>query len=214
MKEIVLKTLSVGNPKNFSWNGILEASAIEKRKVTSCFLSKNGFHGDEVASPEFHGGPDRAVCLYPFEHYQKWSREFQIEFNPPAFGENICVSGMIEADVYIGDIYRFGETVIQISQGRVPCAKISKFNNEPGLLKRVFDSCLTGYFFRVLEEGEVGIDSSLTLLERPQSKVTIKEANFVLFHDQTNKQAISKILDVSELADAWQQKFLEMLKKV
>ena len=213
MKEIILKTLSVGNPKNFSWNGKLESSAIEKRKLTNCFLSKTGFQGDGVANPEVHGGPDRAVCLYPYEHYQKWSKEFKTEFSPPAFGENICVSGMVEDVVYIGEIYQLGKAVIQISQGRVPCSTISKFNGEPGLLKRVLDNCYTGYFFRVLEEGEVSVDSHITLLERPQNKVTIKQASYLLFHDQTNKQAISSVLEVSELADAWQQKFMEMFEK-
>ena len=211
MKDIILKSLSVGRIKSYSCQGEADISAIGKQKIESTFLSINGFQGDEVAAPEYHGGPDRAVCLYPFEHYQQWGEEFQKEFIPPSFGENICVSGMTEDEVFIGDIYQFGEATIQISQGRVPCAKISNYNGEAGLLGRIVNTGFTGYFFRVLDEGAVNIHSPISLLDRTQTKVSVLEANYVLFHDYKNKQAISKILEVSELADVWRQKLEKLL---
>jgi MOSC domain-containing protein YiiM len=209
---INLVTLSVGVPNNYLWNGENESSAIGKQRIDKVYLTMNGFKGDKVANLEFHGGPDRAVCLYPYEHYELWKNEFGKDFSPPAFGENICVSGMMEENVYIGDIYKFGEATIQISQGRVPCSKISKFNGESKLLNRIIDTCKTGYFFRVLEEGEVSVESSITLLERPQNTQSIKQANHVFFHDRNNKAAIYAILEVKELADVWRQQLMKMLE--
>lgn len=209
--EKKLITLSIGKPKKYTWNGVDEASAIGKEVVDKASLTMNGFIGDEVANTEFHGGPDRAVCLYSYEHYQKWQNEFNKSFFPPAFGENICVSGMQENEVYIGEIYQLGDAVVQICQGRIPCSKISKHHKVPLLLNRIVETGFTGYFFRVLEEGEVDMDSSISLLERPQETMTILKANHIMFHDKKNKQAISSLLEVKELAEVWQKKLEKML---
>ncbi len=83
--------LNLGEPKEFVWNNQHETSAIGKVKATEAFLSKAGFHYDGVANTKFHGGPDRAVCLYPYEHYTFWEKEFKQRLEFPGFGENITV---------------------------------------------------------------------------------------------------------------------------
>ncbi|EIJ83071.1 MOSC domain protein [Bacillus methanolicus MGA3] len=148
-----LRSLRVGMPKDYIWNGKEVKSGIGKTEIQEVLLTKEGFIGDGVANPEFHGGPERAVCLYPFEHYEKWEKEFSATLKMPAFGENITVSGMCENEVYIGDIYKLEEAVIQVSQGRIPCSTISKHNGIEQLMKRVVETGFTGYFFRVLKEG-------------------------------------------------------------
>lgn len=213
-QEKKLITLSVGKPKTYEWKEGNESSGIGKEVVQTSFLTTNGFIGDEVANTEFHGGPERAVCLYSYEHYQKWQNEFHHAFYPPAFGENICVSGMEEKDVYIGEIYQLGDAVIQISQGRIPCSTISKYNGVQSLLKRIVETGYTGYFFRVLKEGTVASDSSITLLERPQEQMTILNANYIMFQDKRNKEAIASLLKVKELAEVWQKKLEKMLENV
>jgi MOSC domain-containing protein YiiM len=203
--------LNVGLPEIKHWNGKAEQSAIGKKSVTEAFLSKEAFHGDGVAATEFHGGPDRAVCFYPIEHYSQWAREFETDLEPPSFGENISVPGMKEADVYIGDIYRLGNATIQVSQGRVPCSKISKNNQIGQLLKRVVETCYTGYFFRVLEEGMVFSDSKITLLERHQQDFSILRANEIYFHRKTDFNAIEKLIEINELAEDWKQNLQKLL---
>ena len=205
--------LNVGMPEEINWNGKKEQSAIRKKRVAQAFLSKDSFRGDGVAATEFHGGPDRAVCFYPMEHYTKWSDEFGKDLAAPTFGENISASGMTEADIYIGDTYKLGEAVIQVSQGRVPCSKISKNNQIGQLLKRVVETGYTGYFFRVIQEGMVYEDSEIILLERKQNNMSILRANKIYFHDRNDYGAIEELLHIDELAEEWKKNLATLLKQ-
>jgi MOSC domain-containing protein YiiM len=207
----IIKSLSVGKPKAHYWKNQKEVSGIDKSKTMNALLTKEGFIGDGVANTDFHGGPDRAVCLYPYEHYQMWGKEFKKVFNPPSFGENICVSNMIEKDVFIGDIFSLGEAMVQITQGRIPCSTISKHNGEDKLLGRIVETGYTGYFFRVLEEGRVGADSCLKLVERKQENISVLDANYTLFHNRKNRRAVEDLLEVQELAGVWREKLEKAL---
>ncbi|MBT2677904.1 MOSC domain-containing protein [Bacillus sp. ISL-35] len=203
--------LNVGKPELKKWKGEMEQSAIGKKGVKQAFLTKNSFEGDGVAATEYHGGPDRAVCFYPVEHYQQWSAEFKKNIDAPTFGENISAHGMKEADVYIGDIYRLGEVIIQVSQGRIPCSKISKNNGIDLLLKRVVQTGYTGYFFRVLEEGVVEEDAEIVLLERKQDDFSILMANEILFHRRKDIKAIESLIGTEGLAVAWKEELNKLL---
>jgi MOSC domain-containing protein YiiM len=206
--------LAIGGIQTYNWKNTMTESAIGKQEVDEAYLTVNGFDGDTVAATEFHGGPDRAVCLYPLEHYSKWEAEFGMKIKTPGFGENISLFGMTEEQVYIGNTYQFGEAVIQITQGRIPCSKISKFNSIDGLLKRIVETGYTGYFFRVLQEGKVKSNSELKLLARNEHAISVLYANQIYFHDRSNKQAIEKILKVNELATVWRNLLTELLVKV
>jgi MOSC domain-containing protein YiiM len=203
--------LHVGKPEEKNWNGKAVESAIGKKGVTEAFLSTLALEGDGVAATEFHGGPDRAVCFYPVEHYSLWESEFGKPMQSPSFGENISAEGMEESKVYIGDIYRLGNATVQVSQGRIPCSKISMNNDINKLLKRVVETGFTGYFFRVLEEGMVFADSEITLLERKQDAFSILEANRIYFSPKKDFEAIAKLLEVNELADAWKVQLSKFL---
>lgn len=209
MREII--ALSIGKPKKHSWKNNEEISGIGKERINSAFLTKEGFLGDGVANTDFHGGPDRAVCLYPYEHYGMWEKEFKKTFSPPSFGENICAGNMLEKDVFIGDTFSLGESVIQITQGRIPCSTISKHNGEDRLLGRIVETCFTGYFFRVLKEGTVTGDSVLRLEGRKQEKVSVLQGNFIMFHDRKNLKAIEELLQIEALADVWREKLEKAL---
>ncbi|WP_198029813.1 MOSC domain-containing protein [Bacillus sp. J33] len=204
-------SLNVGKPKPHEWKNQQTISGISKEKVENALLTKEGFIGDGVANTDFHGGPERAVCLYPYEHYEMWGKEFKKVFSPPAFGENICVSNMLEKDVFIGDIFSLGDAAIQITQGRIPCSTISKYNGEDLLLSRIVETGYTGYFFRVLKEGKVASNSLMKLEERKQEKVTVLQANFTLFHDRKNRKAVEDLLEIQELAAVWKEKLKKAL---
>jgi MOSC domain-containing protein YiiM len=203
--------LNVGKPELKTWNGKQERSAIEKKRVTQALLTKESFQGDGVAATEFHGGPDRAVCFYPAEHYPKWSVEFGKELAPPTFGENISAPGMLEADIYIGDTFKLGESVIQVTQGRIPCSKISKNNQIDMLLKRVVETSYTGYFFRVLQEGMVYEDSEIIFLERIQNNFSVLRANEIYFHQKKDYQSIEELIEIEELAEDWKKNLEKLL---
>ncbi|CAM4007794.1 MOSC domain-containing protein [Mesobacillus thioparans] len=205
--------LHIGKPELKNWIGKTEESAIGKKSVKEAFLAMGSFEGDGVAATEFHGGPDRAVCFYPAEHYRQWSSEFNKSIEVPTFGENISAHGMKESDVYIGDIYRLGEATVQVSQGRIPCSKISKNNQIDLLLKKVVQTGYTGYFFRVLEEGLVNEEAEIILLDRVQEDFSILEANDILFHRRNDVAAIESLIGTEGLAEAWKQELNKLLKQ-
>jgi MOSC domain-containing protein YiiM len=214
-KVIELKNFSIGLPQKMKYgNDKVIDTGICKQTTEEAFLTKEGFRGDGVADLRYHGGPDRAVCVYPYEHYSLWETEFNNTFPSSTFGENLTVTNMLEKDVYIGDIFRIGEAVIQITQGRIPCSTITKRTNNPSLLKRMVQTGFTGYLCRVLEEGSVRRDSKITLLESHPKEVTILYANEIYFHDQKNVEGIKKVLGVQEMANEWQELLVNRLNKL
>jgi MOSC domain-containing protein YiiM len=204
--SIDLINLSIGKPKTMEWSGGAMETGIRKQPVEYTYLSKSGFQGDEVANLIHHGGPERAVCIYPFEHYHKWENEYSLTLCLPSFGENITAAGIAEDRIFIGDILQIGEAVVQVSQGRIPCDTISKSNGVASLLRRIVETGFTGYFCRVLQEGVVRKNSQISLLERHPLGVTVLYANHIYFQDRNNKGAIERILGVDALAAVWRDK--------
>ncbi len=212
---IELKNFSIGLPKQMKYdNDKVVETAICKEAVEEAFLSKDGFVGDGVADLKHHGGPDRAVCVYPHEHYSLWEQEFGQPLPAGAFGENITVTNMLESDVHVGDIFRLGDAVIQITQGRVPCSTISKRMNKPQILKRIVETGYTGYLCRVLEEGVVKADSKITLIERHPKQVSILFGNELYFHRPKDIEGIKKLLEVEELAEKWKEELIKRLNNL
>jgi len=212
---IELKNFSIGLPQKMKYGNDKELeTGICKQTVEEAFLAKEGFRGDGVADLRYHGGPNRAVCVYPYEHYLLWEKEFSAPLPPSTFGENLTVTNMLEKDVYIGDIFRLGEAVIQITQGRIPCSTITKRTNNPALLKRIVQTGFTGYLCRVLEEGIVRKNSNITLLESHPKQVSILEGNEIYFHKPKDVEGMKRMLAVDELAGEWKELLAERLNKL
>lgn len=203
--------LAAGKPKEYTWNDKKVFSGIGKTEVASLSVEHSNIIGDDVANHKSHGGPDRVVCLYPYEHYAYWNDVFQKELVFPAFGENITAKGMTEAQVSIGDIFQVGSAILQVTQGRVPCVTISNYNDEKQLLKNVVETNRTGYFFRVLEAGLISHDSKITVLEKDPISISIAFATQVLFHQKEDIDSIEKILTTDALSEEWRNRFLKLL---
>ena len=143
-------------------------------------LSATNLAGDRQADPRVHGGPDMAVLCYSADHYPAWREELGIpEMGPGGFGENFTIQGQDELSVCIGDVYRVGAAVVQVSQPRGPCYKISYRWKRPDLLPRVFANGRHGWYLRVLVEGMVEAGQQLTLTDRPNPQWTVRSANDV-----------------------------------
>ena len=212
---IELVHFSIGKPKQIQYNKDKEmTTGICKELTDEAFLSKDGFRGDGVADLRFHGGPDRAVCVYPHEHYALWEQEFQTTLPSSTFGENITVTDMLERDVFIGDTYQLGEAIIQVTQARIPCSTISKRLGIPGILPRIVATGYTGYLCRVLQEGIVRKDSQIKLLERHPNQVSVLFSNKIYFHRRKDTEALEKILAVPELAEVWREQLTDRLAKL
>ncbi len=213
--EPSLRTLSIGVPRILqSANGGEFSSAICKQTAKEAFLSVDGFQGDGIADTKHHGGPDRAVCIYPSEHYDLWEMEFSCMLPTSTFGENLTVDGMLEKDICIGDMFTVGDAVIQVTQGRVPCSTISKRTGLPGLMKGMVNTGFTGYLCCVVKEGIVRSDSPITLLQQDPNHVSILYANEVYFQRPKDLEGLKRILEVDALAEEWQHMLTKRLDKL
>lgn len=171
-----------------------------------------GLEGDGQADLVNHGGADKAICVYPSQYIPYWREELGIkEIGPGAFGENFTVADLTEEEVCIGDIWRAGSTEVQVSQPRQPCWKLARRWQVKDLALRVVQNGYTGWYLRVLQEGQVSPDDSIELLNRPEPTWTIARANEVMHHQKDDRDAASELAAVVLLSESWR---LELTKRL
>jgi MOSC domain-containing protein YiiM len=212
-REIIY--LSKGMPKTKIYKDEAYESGIWKERCNELSVGFNQINGDQVANPEYHGGSERVVCVYPFEHYAHWESFFGQPLTPSAFGENLTPTGMKEDQVCIGDVFQVGEAILQVSQGRYPCSTINKRNNNNLLLKKIVATGYTGYFFRVLEEGKITADSQINKLVSHPEQITVSSIHHLYFHNPSpSVEVIEKIVGIEELAHQWRTYLLDLKEKI
>lgn len=215
MRVIVptIVALHVGQPEALGFDGAAAwfdepwTTAIFKRPVDGpVTVRPNGLAGDRQADAVNHGGPDKAICVYPASHYPSWRGDLRqalngADFDCGAFGENVTVQGLTEDDVCVGDIYGIGpEVVVQVSQPRQPCWKLARKWQIKNLTALAIATGRTGWYFRVLNDGTVRPSDTLTLRERRHPAWTISAANRVMHHREGNTHALARL---EELSDSW-----------
>lgn len=178
-------------------------SGIRKLKVEGPqTITRTGLVGDHQGDTKNHGGPEKALHHYPRDHYAAWAKE-GVEAAPAAFGENISTFGLTEADVCIGDIYRFGEAVLQVAQGRQPCWRLNARFERPDMAFRVQKSGRTGWYYRVLEEGTAEAGDRLRLEARPQPQWPLTRIIDLLYTRTLDMEALATLATLPELAQSW-----------
>lgn len=170
----------------------------------ACWLGYEGFRGDEQADRRYHGGVDKAVCVYPVEHYVHWRQQNELQNLPHgAFGENLAASGLLEAEVCIGDVFALGSARVQVSQPRQPCWKLARRWRVKDLTAQVEQTGFTGFYFRVLQHGSITTGDAFMLLERPCPQWTIQRCNELMHHDQGNHDAARALAECPQLSGSW-----------
>ncbi len=143
------------------------------------WLGLSNLAGDGQADLENHGGLEKAVNVYPIEHYSYWTRALDLpELPPGAFGENFTTVDLLESTVCIGDVFKIGESLVQVSQPRQPCWKLARRWRVKDLAVQVQKTGRTGWYLRVLREGRVQAGANLILIERPCPKVDCRSCQF------------------------------------
>lgn len=170
-------------------------------------IEKTGILGDEQGDAKHHGGQQKAVHHYASDHYATWRTEVAGRSDcfamPGAFGENFSTVDMTEASVCIGDVYRVGTTLLQVSQARQPCWKLNARFDTPDMACRVQNTARTGWYYRVLEPGTAQAGDELTLLERPNSGWPLNKLLHYMYIDTLNREALLQIAQMSFLAESW-----------
>jgi MOSC domain-containing protein YiiM len=176
-------------------------TAIAKRPVAGRVrVEVDGLAGDEQIDPG-HGGPDRALCIYPREHYGFWAAQVE-----PAFGENITSEGVLEAETLIGEVWRIGNALVAVTQPRSPCFKVAARLGIPDLVTRARRSAFTGLHLRVLEPGSIAAGDAIEPVERPHNGVTVADAVAARFAPVADPELVARVLAVPELAEDWRAK--------
>ncbi len=174
-------TLAVGGVGSLIHGGIEVPSAMAKTAVLEPIrLSADGFEGDAHADLRVHGGPDKAVCVYPWEHYSYWRDQLRIHLGPAAFGENLTSMGLLETEVYLGDVFRWGGATVQVSQPRRPCFKVGARHGKRDLAAQMSQTRRTGFYFRVLSGGTVGPEDLLALQDVDPFGLSVADVSGVL----------------------------------
>ncbi len=215
LPPMTLKSVNVSMPKDIVHDGKVVTTGIFKEPVEGrVMLGRLNLEGDGQADLWGHGGAFRAVYVYAFENYAYWARKLgRDDFAIGQFGENFTVEGMLEDDIHVGDVFRVGSALVEVSQPRVPCYKLAMKMGIEGFQNQFLASGRMGFYLRVLEEGEVGAGDTIELVTRDPGAMTVRAVNDLLYFDKQNLEAASKALDIPALSHGWKGSFEERLAK-
>jgi MOSC domain-containing protein YiiM len=192
-------------------------SAIAKRPVLgdSVWLDWTNLSGDRQGDTRVHGGPDKAVYCYAAEHFDAWADELGRSFGPASFGENLTLSGATEAQVDIGDVWRWGDAVVQVAQPRYPCFKLAMHTRAPDMEQRLVGSGRSGWYLRVLRPGEVPTHGDLSVEHRDPARLSVHDAHLAFSSDDPRHVArIPSLLELDALAESWKRMLRRRLQIV
>lgn len=176
-------------------------------------LTKDGLEGDHVADTKNHGGPDKALHLYPYEHYQYWRNKLgdhKLLNSAGAFGENISALGLTEPCVKIGDRFTIGQAIIELSHGRQPCWKIEHRFERKNMVADILANGHCGLYFRVVEGGNIAKGDRITQISTADHDWTVSRIFNLLYSGQHKndeaQQCLHQLLALDSLADAWKRR--------
>ncbi len=208
-----LLSVNVAPIKTVAGKGRSYQTGIHKTGVFGrLWLGALGLAGDEQADRAAHGGPNRAVYCYPHENYTYWRVELGLaDAHYGLFGENLTLLGLRETVACIGDVYRIGGAVIQITQPRVPCYKLADKLGIPGFEKTFLAANRPGFYARVLEEGNVEAGDPVLLLEKDPLGLTVAAVNRALYLDKGERALAERALQSEALSPGWRRAFEKLL---
>ncbi len=211
-----LLSVNVGLPRLVMHNGNPVSTGIFKEPVTGRLqLRTLNLDGDRQADLSVHGGPSKAIYAYPSEHYEYWKRELpEMELPWGMFGENFTTCGLFEGELSIGDKFRIGTSVVMITEPRMPCYKLGIRFGRSDIIRRFLQSERTGFYFAVLQEGEVGAGDRFELLKKDGHDVKVSDITRLYVRDKQNVSLLRRAIEVEALPESWRGYFQNQLQKV
>ena len=208
-----LVSVNVGMPKNVPWRGKTVYTGIWKIPVEGPVMVRcNNIDGDGQGDLGGHGGEQRAVMVYQAESYDFWKTYLnRDDLAPGHFGENFTVTGLVDAEVCIGDRYRIGDAEFEVTQPRVTCFRVGLRLNEPEMPNLLVAKRRPGFYFRVITEGQVRAGDDIVRTRRGRHELSVADVDALLYLPDRNVEQLRKIVDVPALSPGWQQSFNEML---
>ena len=208
-----LLSLNVGQPREVEWQGKTVRTAVWKHPVEGPrMVRKVNIDGDDQADRKAHGGEHRAVFVYQIESYRYWERELgRNDFVNGQFGENFTVEGLSDEEVCIGDRYGIGTAVFEVTQPRVTCFRVGIRMNDPRIPALLVSHHRPGFYFRVIEEGEVKAGDEIVKLASGPEEMTVVEIDSLLYLPGHPRQQLLRALRIPALSEGWQGSFRALL---
>jgi MOSC domain-containing protein YiiM len=208
-----LISVCVGLPREVNWKGKPVTTGIFKQPVPGRVMMRSlNLEGDQQADLTVHGGVEKAIYAYPMEHYAYWRQELPDEdFSWGAFGENLTVEGLSETIVNIGDLFRIGTAEVMVTQPRFPCFKLNLKFGRDDMVKRFLNSRLSGIYFSVLQEGEIGAGDAIELVERDKHNITVADI-VQIYLRKADDDLIRRAIQVPALAASLKTYFQQQIE--
>ena len=209
-----LLSVNIGLPRDIEWKGRTVRTAIWKNPVRGrCRVGRLNLDGDGQGDLAGHGGEQRAVFVYQIESYRYWQDQLRrSDFVDGQFGENFTIEGLQDDTVCIGDRYRIGSALFEVTQPRVTCYRVGIRMNEPRMPALLTSSGRTGFYFRVLQEGEVGTGDEIVKTEEIPERVTVAEINALLYSPNHPRDQLQRALRIRALSPGWRASFEALLE--
>lgn len=205
---------NIGTPKTFTWNGAEEQTGIFKYPTTDAlFLTKNDVKGDTVIDRVHHGGTNKACYLFSADYYPYWKERYpNHDWDWGMFGENLTISGMDESQIRIGDIYKIGDTTVQVSQPREPCYKLGIRFGTQTILKEFIVHNHPGTYVKILEEGKVTSGAKVELLEESTNPLTVQQFYELMFQKEKPREVLELFMSNDSVPQYKKDRYKKYLK--
>ena len=209
-------SVNVGLPREVVWKGRTVTTGIFKGPVAGRVrIQRHNLDGDKQADLSVHGGPEKAVYLYPVEHYAYWRNDLpEMELPWGMFGENLTTEGLVEEAVNIGDRLRVGSAEVVVTQPRMPCQKLAIKFDRPDIIKRFLASGRTGFYLRVLQEGEVGAGDAIEQISRDENDLSVADITRLYAHAKDDVATLQRAVRHKVLPTDWREYFQRRIEKV
>src|SRR5499433_1615347 len=209
-----LLSVNVGLPRDIEWKGRTVHTGIWKNPVPGrCRVGRLNLDGDLQGDLAGHGGEQRAVYVYQIESHRYWQEQLKrTDFVYGQFGENFTIEGLPDDTVCIGDRYRIGSAMFEVTQPRVTCYRVGIRMNEARMPALLTSSGRPGFYFRVLQEGEVGAGDEVTKVGEAEERMTIAEINALLYSPNHPRDRLERALRIQALSPGWRGSFEALLQ--
>jgi MOSC domain-containing protein YiiM len=208
----VLLSINAGSPRTIEWRGQTIHTSIFKSPIAGRVAIRGvNVAGDDQADKRVHGGPDMAVYAYSAEDYDWWEAQGLEHLGPGTFGENLTTRGIEVSRAFVGERWRVGSALLEVVSPRIPCYKLAMRMDDPIFVKRFADALLPGAYLRIIEEGEAEAGDAITLVEQPQTAVTVADVARLRFKPSPE---IAQLVTLDRLPDSWREWASEALAKV
>ena len=211
-----IESIHIGKVQAISYNGETVRSGITKEATEGkVFVTKTGIVGDEQQNLKVHGGINKAVYAFTEEHYDFWKKErTDKEFYPGLFGENLSVTEMFEDSVCAGDEFQIGDVILKVTTPRLPCNKLGIKMKDKGFIKEFLLSGRSGFYFQVLQEGEIEAGMEIQKIGEDGYGLTISELVELQSTKSKDEVLLQKAIDAPSLIEDWKEEFREKLFKL